>query len=127
MKGNNIRLHDCSAGAWLPMPCLSVQASFGAFWRVEQLILSTTPDTPRRPIHVNDTAPPIITSVHGHDNIQLLFDMQAEVDALSVGYNDPLSKAAGNATLEDICFKPMGPGTDTRTLVLHIAHSEFVI
>lgn len=54
------------------------EASFGPFYRVSQLILSTTPQS--NGSYISTTGlPAIVTDA----NIQLLFDMQAKVDALS--------------------------------------------
>lgn len=41
-------------------------------------------------------------------NIQWLFKVQAEIDALTAPYIDPATGQERNATLSDICFKPMG-------------------
>ncbi len=54
------------------------ESSFGPFYRVEQLILTTTPDAPS-PFVAPDGRPAVVTDA----NIRLLFDMQAEVDAIS--------------------------------------------
>lgn len=54
------------------------EASFGPFYRVAQLILSTTPDSNSSYIS-SGGMPGIVTDA----NIMLLFDMQDKVDALS--------------------------------------------
>lgn len=87
---------------------LHVQDSFGAFWRIEQLLISTTPDTlPSRKLAASGL-PPIVVQDRVHDHIRWLFAVQAEVDALSVPYTNSKTGEAGNATLSSICFKPLG-------------------
>lgn len=54
------------------------EASFGPFYRVEQLIVSTTPDS-QSPYVSTSGLPSIVTDA----NINLLFAMQQEVDQLS--------------------------------------------
>ena len=54
------------------------EASFGPFYRVSQLIVSTTPETPSA--YVSTTGLPAIVS---NENIKLLWEMQAKVDAIS--------------------------------------------
>lgn len=85
-----------------------MQASFGAFWRIEQLLISTTPDT--LPSHklAASGLPPIVVQDRVHDHIKWLFAVQAEVDALSVPYTHSSTGEIGNATLSSICFKPLG-------------------
>lgn len=85
-----------------------MQDSFGAFWRIEQLLISTTPDTlPARKLAASGL-PPIVVQDRVHDHIRWLFAVQAEVDALSVPYTNSKTGQAGNATLSSICFKPLG-------------------
>lgn len=82
---------------------LFLQASFGGFYRVEQLIVSTTPDTPSyRKTHSG--VAPIVSK----PNIQWLFKVQAIVDKLSAAYTDPATGQERTAKLSDICFKPLG-------------------
>ena len=52
--------------------CVALQAAFGPFYRIEQLIISTQPG------EGDDEADPILTDA----NIKLLFSIQAEVDAM---------------------------------------------
>ena len=54
------------------------QASFGPFYRIEQLLLTTLPHGRGR-YTTPDGLPAIVTD----DNIELLFDIQADVDALT--------------------------------------------
>lgn len=54
------------------------EASFGPFYRVSQLIVSTTPETPST--YSSTTGLPAIVS---DENIQLLWDMQAKVDSIT--------------------------------------------
>lgn len=56
------------------------EASFGPFYRVSQLILSTTPETQSK--YTSTTGLPAIVS---DENIELLWNMQAKVDALTGG------------------------------------------
>jgi hypothetical protein len=54
------------------------EASFGPFYRVEQLLLSTTPASA-----ANFTSASGLPAIVTPDNIELLFSMQAEVDAIA--------------------------------------------
>jgi Niemann-Pick C1 protein len=54
------------------------EASFGPFYRVEQLILTTTADSASKYV-TQSGLPSIVTEA----NIRLLFDIQAEVDAIT--------------------------------------------
>lgn len=56
------------------------EASFGPFYRVSQLILSTTAETESK--YISTTGLPAIVS---DENIQILWEMQAKVDALTGG------------------------------------------
>lgn len=71
------------------------QASFGPFYRITQLILTTTPAA-NSTFVAPSGLPAIVTDAH----IRLLFGMQAEVDALAAGPR--------NASLADVCLKPLG-------------------
>lgn len=79
------------------------EASFGGFYRVEQLIISSTPETPSYHKTASGVAP-IVSKA----NIQWLFKVQAIVDSLSAAYTDPTTGQEKSATLADICFKPLG-------------------
>jgi Niemann-Pick C1 protein len=57
------------------------EASFGPFYRVSQLILSTTAESNGSYVSTSGM-PGIVTD----DNIRLLFDMQDKVDVLSGGF-----------------------------------------
>ena len=96
---------------------MCLQASFGAFWRIEQLLITTTPDTQPSTKTTASGLPPIITSDRVHDHIKWLFDVQAEVDALSVPYTDSATGKTANATLESICFKPLGSACATESVL----------
>ena len=85
-----------------------MQESFGAFWRIEQLLISTTPESKPSYRKAASGLPPIVAKDRTHDHIKWLFQVQAEVDALSVPYTDSATGQAGNATLSSICFKPLG-------------------
>jgi Niemann-Pick C1 protein len=54
------------------------EASFGPFYRVAQLIISTTPDSAS-----NYTASSGLPAIVSDANIRLLFDMQYMVDSLT--------------------------------------------
>jgi hypothetical protein len=56
----------------------SYEDAFGPFYRVTQLILTTTPSA-ASPYVAPDGRPAVVTDA----NIKLLFDMQAEVDAIT--------------------------------------------
>lgn len=71
------------------------------FYRIEQLILATTPD-PKE-----GKSPGIVTE----DNIQLLFEIQNKVDQLRANYSGTL------VTLSDICLKPLGEDCATQTVL----------
>jgi hypothetical protein len=63
------------------------ESSFGPFYRVAQIIISTTPDS--RSNYTSTTGlPSIVTDA----NIRLMFDMQYLVDSLK-GDNTPLPRA----------------------------------
>jgi Niemann-Pick C1 protein len=79
-----------------------LQLAFGEFYRIEQLILSTNP-APGNMLGGSGERPPIVND----DNIRLMFAMQAEVDALNVPFTREGGEK-GNATLQDVCYKPMG-------------------
>lgn len=68
------------------------QASFGPFYRISQLILST-----------GEGGGPITTDSH----LRTLFAMHELVDQLAAPYGEEAG-AAGNATLSSVCFKPLG-------------------
>lgn len=79
------RVDDVARSAGVCLCCLpwqaSYEASFGPFYRVDQFILRTKPGLGgggAPPDAAAAAAPPIMT----HEHIELLFDMQAEVDAI---------------------------------------------
>ncbi|KAG9151287.1 hypothetical protein Leryth_002836 [Lithospermum erythrorhizon] len=71
------------------------------FYRIEQLIIATLPDT------VQGKPPSIITE----DNIKLLFDIQKKVDALRANYSGSM------ISLTDICMKPLGQDCATQSII----------
>ncbi|GAQ79217.1 putative Niemann-Pick C type protein [Klebsormidium nitens] len=73
----------------------------GPFYRIEQLILATSPSEDGAP------APSIVTE----DNIALLFRIHEEVDAVTA--ND----GGADVRLTDICFKPMGEACATQSVL----------
>ncbi|KAG9443097.1 hypothetical protein H6P81_018951 [Aristolochia fimbriata] len=71
------------------------------FYRIEQLILGTTPD-PK-----NGKLPTIVTD----NNIQLLFDIQKKVDRIRANYSGTM------VSLTDICMKPLGADCATQSVL----------
>lgn len=79
---------------------------------MEQLIVSTTPETPSYHKTQSGVAP-----IVSKPNIQWLFKVQAIVDTLSAPYTDPVTGQGKNATLSDICFKPLGTDCATESVL----------
>ncbi|KAH7511464.1 hypothetical protein JRO89_XSUnG0200700 [Xanthoceras sorbifolium] len=71
------------------------------FYRIEQVILATLPDS------TNGKHPSIVTE----DNIQLLFEIQNKVDGLRANYSGSL------VSLTDICLKPLGEDCATQSVL----------
>ncbi|KAG6434864.1 hypothetical protein SASPL_106508 [Salvia splendens] len=71
------------------------------FYRIEQLIIATIPDT------VNGKAPSIVSD----SNINLLFDVQKRVDAIRANFSGSL------VSLTDICMKPLGKDCATQSVL----------
>ncbi|KAI3459954.1 hypothetical protein Pfo_016617 [Paulownia fortunei] len=71
------------------------------FYRIEQLIIATIPDT------VHGKAPSIMTE----SNINLLFDIQKKVDAIRANYSGMM------VSLTDICMKPLGKDCATQSVL----------
>ena len=87
---------------------MHAQASFGPFYRIEQLILSTTPAA-QAPYQTPSGLPAILTDA----NIRLLFQMQAAVDALA----GPVAGSNASATLQQVCYKPLGDDCATQSIL----------
>lgn len=87
---------------------MHAQASFGPFYRIEQLILSTTPAA-QAPYQSPSGLPAILTDA----NIRLLFQMQAAVDALA----GPVAGSNASATLQQVCYKPLGDDCATQSIL----------
>jgi hypothetical protein len=87
---------------------LAAQAAFGPFYRIEQLILSTTPAA-QSPYQSPSGLPAILTDA----NIKLLFQMQAAVDALAA----PVAGSDKLATLQQVCYKPLGDDCATQSIL----------
>ena len=87
---------------------MHAQASFGPFYRIEQLILSTTPAA-QAPYQTPSGLPAILTDA----NIRLLFQMQAAVDALA----GPVKGSNASATLQQVCYKPLGDDCATQSIL----------
>ena len=85
-----------------------MQATFGPFYRIEQLILSTTPAA-QAPYQSPSGLPAILTD----DNIRLLFQMQKAVDALAA----PVAGSNASATLQQVCYKPLGNDCATQSVL----------
>jgi Niemann-Pick C1 protein len=86
----------------------AAQAAFGPFYRIEQLILSTTPAA-QSPYQSPSGLPAILTDA----NIKLLFRMQAAVDALAA----PVAGSSELATLQQVCYKPLGEDCATQSIL----------
>ncbi|KAH7518258.1 hypothetical protein FEM48_Zijuj09G0152400 [Ziziphus jujuba var. spinosa] len=71
------------------------------FYRIEQLIVATIPDSK------NGNRPGILTD----DNILLLFDMQKKVDEIRANYSGSV------VSLTDICLKPLGEDCATQSIL----------
>ncbi|KAK6939083.1 Protein patched/dispatched [Dillenia turbinata] len=71
------------------------------FYRIEQLILATVPDS----MHGNP--PSIVTE----SNIKLLFDIQKKVDNIRGNYS------GASVSLTDICMKPLGQDCATQSVL----------
>ncbi|XP_050231627.1 uncharacterized protein LOC126680534 [Mercurialis annua] len=71
------------------------------FYRIEQLILATLPDSE------HDRKTSIVTE----DNIQLLFELQKKVDGLRANYSGSV------VSLTDICLKPLGQDCATQSVL----------
>ncbi|XP_060676138.1 uncharacterized protein LOC107427228 isoform X2 [Ziziphus jujuba] len=71
------------------------------FYRIEQLIVATIPDSK------NGNRPGILTD----DNILLLFDMQKKVDKIRANYSGSV------VSLTDICLKPLGEDCATQSIL----------
>ncbi|KAL8523692.1 hypothetical protein ACS0TY_013599 [Phlomoides rotata] len=78
------------------------------FYRIEQLIIATIPET------VNGKAPSIVTD----SNINLLFDIQKKVDAIRANYSGSM------VSLTDICMKPLGKDCATQTVLQHYTSAD---
>ena len=85
-----------------------MQATFGPFYRIEQLILSTTPAA-QAPYQSPSGLPAILTDA----NIRLLFQMQKAVDALAA----PVLGSNASATLQQVCYKPLGNDCATQSVL----------
>ncbi|KAK3038828.1 hypothetical protein RJ639_028550 [Escallonia herrerae] len=71
------------------------------FYRIEQLILATKPDT------VHGKSPSIVTE----DNIKLLFEIQKKIDGIRANYSGSL------VSLTDMCMKPLGEDCATQSVL----------
>ncbi|CAI9117104.1 OLC1v1018440C1 [Oldenlandia corymbosa var. corymbosa] len=71
------------------------------FYRIEQLIIATNPDTG------TGNRPSIITE----NNIKLLFDIQKKVDAIQGNFSGSM------VSLTDLCMKPLGQACATQSVL----------
>ncbi|KAK9944387.1 hypothetical protein M0R45_009958 [Rubus argutus] len=71
------------------------------FYRIEQLIIATVPDSK------HGKSPSILTD----DNIQLLFDIQEKVDSIRANYSGSM------VALTEICLKPIGQDCATQSVL----------
>ena len=76
--------------------------SFGPYYRITQLILSTTSPS---------------ESIVTDDNIRLLFDMQDEIDALDASLKTNSDNSSNSIKLSDVCFKPIGSACATQSIL----------
>jgi len=83
------------------------ESSFGPFYRVEQLLLSTTKSSAGR-----YTTPDGLPSILNDDCIELLFEIQAHVDDISAQ-----SQGGREVNLTDVCYKPFGKECATQSLL----------
>lgn len=86
------------------------EAAFGQFYRITQLILSTTTST---------SPSSSSASIFTDENVRLLFDVQDAVDALraTTSPSNTNTKSATTAiSLDDVCFKPLGNTTPCATM-----------
>ncbi|PRW56197.1 Niemann-Pick C1 [Chlorella sorokiniana] len=112
------------------------EAAFGPFYRITQLILTTTPAA-----NSSQTTPSGLPAIVTDAHIRLLFDMQDAVDALvanpggseadrsSTLASSQKSSGSGiaggggggggswNVTLADVCLKPMGADCATQSVL----------
>ncbi len=91
-----------------------MQAAFGEFYRIEQLIISTTNSSSSR-----HRTPSGLPSIVTPANIKLLFAMQARVDALT-------AKSGQKTSLADICFQPLGGACAIESVLQYWQMSETV-
>jgi Niemann-Pick C1 protein len=82
------------------------EAAFGPFYRISQLILSTS-------LNESGRFPPIVSDA----NIRALFAMQAEVDALSAPGYSASGDGESGATLDSVCLKPLGDACATQSVL----------
>lgn len=76
-------------------------SNLAPFYRIEQLILATTPDSRggKSPSIVND------------NNIKLLFEIQKKIDGIRANYSGT------SVSLTDICMKPLGQDCATQSVL----------
>ncbi|EFN58463.1 hypothetical protein CHLNCDRAFT_6284, partial [Chlorella variabilis] len=103
------------------------EAAFGPFYRITQLILSTTPAA-----NSSTATPSGLPAIVTDEHIRLLFDMQDEIDALSASYDAPGSAGDGggggswNVTLADVCLAPLGSACATQSVLQYWGMSRDV-
>eukprot|EP00850_Spirogloea_muscicola_P012084 SM000077S21558 [mRNA] locus=s77:255081:266054:+ [translate_table: standard] len=73
----------------------------GPFYRIEQLIFSTIRD------NGEEQGPSIVTE----RNLKFMFDVQSKIDKLIANCSEQ------TVSLEDICFKPLGPTCATQSIL----------
>jgi Niemann-Pick C1 protein len=78
------------------------ESAFGPYYRISQLILSTT-----RASNSSKITPSGLPAVSTDENIRLLFDMQDVINNISVD----------GQTLQDICYKPLGDACATQSIL----------
>ncbi|KAI3436838.1 hypothetical protein D9Q98_006248 [Chlorella vulgaris] len=108
------------------------EVSFGPFYRITQLILTTTPAA-----NSSFTSPSGLPAIVTDANIRLLFDLQDEIDSLTASYDAPENGVVGgaeggggggswNVTLADVCLRPLGTGCATQSVLQYWGMSREV-
>lgn len=80
------------------------EAAFGPFYRIAQLILSTTPAA-----NSSHSTPSGLPAIATDANLRLLFAMQEQVDNVRADGRE--------SSLDDLCFKPFGDACATQSVL----------
>ena len=113
---NFLRWPPACVAAEARAPHVRSQAAFGPFYRIAQLVVSTTPAA-SSPFLAPSGLPAIVT----RERLQLLFRLQERVDRLAAA----LPGGAGrSATLADVCVRPLGGACATQSVLQYWQMSE---